>query len=97
SPASSCGIQGPVFFTAKRLDSTAPGRAAHPGTRPARRNFPTPKGFYKGLANVGTVVQPLRGRRALVRPVPRVRCATRGCGVQPLPGKENEAREHAPG
>src|ERR1700737_3526908 len=44
------------------------------------------RGCITGLA--ASIVQPLRGRKPWVPLSPRVRCATLGCIVKPLRGKE---------
>jgi hypothetical protein len=71
-----------AFFTPKGLDSAAQGRAAHPGK---------PHGNPKDLPRrgcTGRTVQPLRGRSRGAASPPRVRCATLGCAIQPLRGKD---------
>src|SRR5262249_22771189 len=69
-------------LTPKGFYSTARGRAAHPGIRAA------PTDFYPAGVVQAAFVQPLRGKSVGVGSPPGVRCATLGCGVQPLRGKE---------
>jgi hypothetical protein len=80
-----CSSQG-RFLTAKRLHNTAQGRAAHPG----RETQHTVQSTLKGLDKAGlTLSNPFRVGKEVYRSLsPRVRCATLGCVVQPLRGKE---------
>jgi hypothetical protein len=73
-----------LFFTAERLDIVARGRSGPEG-------MPTPEGLDRPAAarlsnpsGVETTVSPA--------PVPGVRCATPGCDIQPLRGKEQAGR-----
>src|SRR6516164_3176259 len=62
-----------------------PRRGLTPQPRVAQRTLGRPRpdnGFYpEGVVQGRRVVQPLRGRGAWGAAIPRVRCATLGCGV----------------
>ena len=67
-----------IFFTPKGLHSTAQGRAAHPGIPVSFPPLPR-RGLYNPFGVEGV----------FLTVVPGVRCATLGCGVQPLRGKKH--------